>query len=304
MKGTHRAACTALLILNIALPAVSQTGTSSTSNTSNNGEFSLGTARTAAEAAAVKFLARFAEGLPDIYETSKSRAKEDKGWILDLSPDISIETGDKDSFNGVIAKMTGNYMRIRLTELPGIPQPIADSNKLIHVVPVSFGFEGNRNFDDVAAILETGYIPMLIPKGLGFMHKVGIFLQAGYKFDASKDGEQESGGAEDQSAEEPDTSILRLKTSVGTKWCLLGNNGGCLRALGGGLGKGDWSVNVLLDASGWYDIANQETYHLIDARLRLTLKEARNFDLKYQDGSGAPNFNKGDEFSANLTIGF
>jgi hypothetical protein len=290
--------CLALLAISFAVPAVSQ----STDNADqpDNVELSLGTVRTEAEAAAVKLLARYAEGLPEIFLSSAGRASVDKGWILDLSPEVSIETGDKDSFNGVIAKMTGNFMRIRLKPLEGLPEKVADTEKLIHVAPISFGFEGDRNFDSVATLLETGYIPLLIPKGLGFQHKIGVFLQAGYKFDANEEGEPETGGAQDQSAEEEDSSILRLKGRAGTQLCLLGQRKGCLHELA----NDKWGISFILDAAGWYDIANEKTYHSIDARLRLTLLEDRHFDLKYQDGSGAPNFNEGEEFSANLTVNF
>lgn len=302
MKQKFIIACAVTLLL-LSLPVRSQDAESSESV-----ELSLGTVRTTAEAAAVKFLAEYAEGLDDIFITNASKVKKagvDTGSILDLSPEVSIETGDEDSFNGVIAKMTGNYMRVQLKD---IPDPIdsvrtlqvGDLDKLVHVIPISVGFEGDRNFDSVSAILETGYIPLLIPRGVGFQHKIGIFAQAGYKFDANAEGEEETGGAQDQSAEGEDSSILRLKGRAGTQLCVLGKNKACWRKIN----DENWGVNVILDASGWYDINNSEVYHSLEAILRLTLFDGRHFDLKYQDGSGAPNFNEGEEFSANLTVQF
>lgn len=300
MKYTSLIACTAIALL-LNSPAHSQ------DDESEAVELSLGTVRTAAEVAAVKFLAEYAEGLDAIFVTNANEVKisgADTGSILDLSPEISIETGDQDSFNGVIAKMTGNYMRVQLKDIPDPLDStktlqVGDLDKLVHVWPISFGFEGDRNFDSVSAILETGYIPLLIPKGIGFRHKVGIFAQAGYKFDATEEGELETGGAQDQSAEEEDSSILRLKGRAGTQLCVLGE-GKCWHKIS----DDNWGVNIILDASGWYDLNNSEVYHSLEAILRLTLFDGRHFDLKYQDGSGAPNFNEGEEFSANLTVQF
>jgi len=300
MKYTSLIVCVAISLL-LNGPIYSQDAVNSPV------ELSIGTVRTAAEAAAVKFLAKYAEGLDDIFLTNANKVKKtsaDKGSILDLSPEVSIETGDQDSFNGIIAKMTGNYMRVTLKDIKDPNNPaktlqVGDLGKLVHVVPISFGFESDRNFKSVSTILETGYVPLLIPRGVGFQHKVGIFAQAGYKFDANKRSEPETGGAQDQSAEEKESSILRLKGRAGTKLCVLGK-GKCLHKIN----DDNWGVNVILDATGWYDLRNSKTYHSIEAILRLTLFNGRNFDLKYQDGSGAPNFNKGAEFSANLTVQF
>ncbi len=63
-------------------------------------------------------------------------------------------------------------------------------------------------------------------------------------------------------------------------------------------------VNLIPKATGWYDFVNNEFYHTASAIIRFSLDEGRSFDLAYQNGSGAPNFNEGNQFSANLTLQF
>ena len=64
------------------------------------------------------------------------------------------------------------------------------------------------------------------------------------------------------------------------------------------------SVSFIGAATVWYDIANSVFYHRLVATLRLTVIENRHFDFTYEKGSGAPNFNEGSQFSANLAVTF
>ena len=61
---------------------------------------------------------------------------------------------------------------------------------------------------------------------------------------------------------------------------------------------------ALSDANGWYDILNKTTYFSLEGKLRFFVGKNRYFDFVYQKGSGAPNFNKGDQYGINLTVGF
>jgi hypothetical protein len=100
-----------------------------------------------------------------------------------------------------------------------------------------------------------------------------------------------TGGAADQSKEKTGDGLARMKLDSGIDFKLASF----------GL---DRDVTLIANATGWYDIAHSATYHRLEAILRLSLSKDRFFDLTYENGSGAPNFNKGSQFSANLTVQF
>lgn len=256
---------------------------------------SLGTIRTDAEAAAVNLLIEYTKDLPDIFVNNSAKATDSSGWLLDLSPSIKIETGEKDAFNGVIVKMSGNYMHYYLTDraVPGVLMP--DLDRLFHAVPIALGFESDRRFNNVSALFEIGYVPFYL-KGtnanfkLGLNPKVGVFLQTGYKFKGSE--KEQSGGAADESKESPNSTLLRLKGNFAADFSLIP------------FSEGKFGLSILPKATGWYDIANSTFYHSIELVARLTIAKGKHLDFKYQNGSGEPNFNKGDQFGANLTVQF
>lgn len=96
----------------------------------------------------------------------------------------------------------------------------------------------------------------------------------------------ETGGAADESKEAADDEILRVKIDATAK-----------------LGDSDAFVNFLPSLQGWYDISNSETYYRIEAVLRFNIIN-RHFDVRYEKGSGAPNFNEGRQISAGMTMSF
>ena len=65
-------------------------------------------------------------------------------------------------------------------------------------------------------------------------------------------------------------------------------------------------VGLVGNADGWYDFLNSQIYYTVQGNLRLylTAGEDKYFDFQYQKGSGAPNFNQGDQYGIGLTISF
>jgi hypothetical protein len=256
---------------------------------------SLGSARTEAEAAAVRLAIEYFENIGDIFITSVDPNSK-SGRIADFTPEIKIQTGEEDAFNGIIAKISGNYLFFKTTDVCGAQTP--DSSKAFTVIPVSVGFETDRRFNNLNLLTEVGYVPWG-PKDsnnklrFGLNPRLGIFVQAGYKFKlSSASAMPATGGAADESSEKPDSALLRLKAAACADLPLVT------------FSKGKRTVRLILAGAGWYDIKNSEFYHELDVILRLPLSGARYFDLQYENGSGAPSFNKGNQFSANLTIVF
>lgn len=257
-------------------------------------ELSIGTIRTEAEAAAVGLLVKYTEKMDEEYffsNASDVTSSNGKGWLFDISPEVELQTGEKDSFNGLVAKLTGNYITFSTTTVSGIGTP--NTAELFHVLPVSFGFESDRNFEKVNFLVEAGYVPFDLGSKwrLGLDSKIGIFLQAGYKYEVDGNASTNTGGAVDESEEDLDSGIARVKLDAGTE--ILKYNYSKSR-----------TIALIPRARVWYDIVNSEIYHKLEAKLQFSLTKDKFFDLKYENGSGAPNFNEGDQFSANLTIKF
>lgn len=264
-------------------------------NESTPVELSIGSIRTAAEQAAVGLAIKYKEKVDDEYfVTNANRINESsgKGWLLSIAPEVEIQTGEADSFNGVTAKLTGNYLRFRMVEVAGINTP--DTEKPFTAYPISLGLESNRNFERNSLLLEVGYVPFSLTSRwqIGIQTNFAVFLQAGYKFETDETPADVEGGAVDESKEEPDSELLRLKLDVSTK--LLKYN----------LSDGRYQISLIPRVRAWYDIANSETYHKIEAELSISLGDGKTFDFRYEDGSGAPNFNEGSQFGTFLTVNF
>lgn len=125
--------------------------------------------------------------------------------------------------------------------------------------------------------------------------KFGIFLQGGYKFDIDTDSTQRIpiGGEVDESKEKTDNAIFRAKGSFGIDTKSLFEISGI-------------GIGLIGNIDTWYDFLNSEIYYSINGKLRFYLTESKDkyFDFKYQKGSGAPNFNQGDQFGMGLMVTF
>ncbi len=254
--------------------------------------FSIGTVRTEAEAAAIRYLIEYTKNLHSLLLMSK---EFEGNWLLELSPEVKLETGEKDAFNGLIAKVNGNFILFDTVQVAGIPT--INTAKYFSVIPLSLGIETNRRFDNVNALAEVGYIPWYqndksISKILK-KSKIGIFLQGGYKVKVdsmeSINNEKEIGNT-DQGKEDPNSTLARIKaTAVFNPQIMIGS---------------DFGLGAIGAANTWFDLINSEFYYRIEATFRIILTTGQFFDFSYQKGSGAPNFNTGDQFSANIVITF
>lgn len=208
-----------------------------------------------------------------------------------LGPTVKVDTGDADSFESILAKVSGFYMPTPSVDCDGEP----DYFKSLNVFPFSIGLETDKKFDSPAVLAEFGWTPIgkkvsdFERFGLDATRGFGVFAQLGYKFDngGSTIEDNAQGGDTDQSDESRDESIARIKAELAYGFELAGL---CV---------------VTPKMTGWYDMKNGATYHQIEALIRISLvKDKYFFDMKYDKGSGAPNFNEGDQFAAGLTIAY
>ena len=221
----------------------------------------------------------------DIFHAGRSSA-------FMLQPEIDIETGTEDAFSSINAKAVGLLMTFRKTRTQGGVE-IPDFSKTFHIFPISVGVESNNLFNNVNGILEAGWVPWYqtvtnsAPEFLKST-KFGFFVQAGYKF--SKSDTNQIGGKADESLEIDNRGLFRLKGNFSVDLATIK--------------VGAYNIGLLGTADAWYDIINSAVYHRLDGRLRFYLASDNHLDFIYQKGSGAPNFNQGDQYGVGLIVTF
>ena len=259
---------------------------------SQSNDFSVGYLNTVLEKNALRFAIDYSEKI----EPKLSLFVSGKNSLMSFSPDLKILLGSEDAFNGIVAKYTGNIMKFKTTTIAGIETP--DLSKTFSNFPVSIGIESDKDFSFVSGLVETGYIPWYQNnkdlKNVLRETKVGVFVQGGYKFDTSTETDtitNINSGDIDHSEEENDNGLFRLKFSAGFSPKIYIEE------------ENNIGFSLIGNGDAWYDIMNNEIYYHLEGALRLFYKDYF-FDIKYEKGSGAPNFNQGDQFSANLGIVF
>jgi len=227
-----------------------------------------------------------------------------KKSLFQLTPGISVQTGAEDAFSSIQLKLSGIFMTFKTTFVGNSETP--DLNKGFQTFPISLGVETSNRFNTLNTLAEVGWVPWFKKKPNGNTLnpfrtiRAGIFVQSGYKFKLDplastcpNDSLNLCDGGADESFEDPNSFLLRSKASlkINTQNLVtIGNVGLGLSGL----------------ANGWYDIKNKAWYYNAEAALRLYFnrKNDKYFDIAYQKGSGAPNFNTGDQFGMGLTIAF
>jgi len=259
---------------------------------SADGELSLGTARTWLGHRALLLAAEYGKkwnGQELLNEIGSG--ERDSHWLFYFAPETEIRTGDNDAFQGVTVKLTGSALRMRETVVDGVTTL---DTRMFMAFPISAGIESDAEFHNVAAITEAGVVPWFQGMAPALLKSafVGVFIQAGEKFSAHDDTAAVAGGAADQSEEPVDDGILRFKASarLATPKFLVS--------------KYFPGITVSGTADYWHDLAHTADYRRVTAKLRLFLADNESFDWTYEKGAGAPTFNKGEQFSASLTLAF
>jgi hypothetical protein len=251
---------------------------------------SIGAARTELEASAIRIAVEAAADLGDISHISPkvSDGKTTASGYF-FSPSVQFLTGDGDALDGIVVAIAGNYY----PHLVVTPTHDIERDQNFWVLPVSVGFESDRRFDKVSALGEFGVTRIFRTGPLARIPlRWGLFAQVGYKAEIDTSGSATGGGSVDESEEELDHMLARARGDLNLTLPLLrfAEDGEPLRLK---------SRSVV-----WYDIVNSEVYYRLEGTLRIPIGEKQSFDLTYEKGSGAPNFNRGEQFSTNLTIRF
>ena len=222
--------------------------------------------------------------------------------FLTFTPEMTVQEGTADAFSQIVAKFSGYYL---VGQLGTITDPDAggavgiDPTKLMHLFPFSVGAETNSDFHFANVLAEAGYVPFYQSQTNTHVSdflkhtQIGFFLQGGYKsLIDSANRPTDNGGKRDESKESLNNGLFRAKTIVTIDTKNFFQNASHSGV--GLIGKGTY----------WFDFLNNAFYYQNDVRVRIYLNNTKFFDLVYQKGSGAPNFNTGDQFGTALTIQF
>jgi hypothetical protein len=260
------------------------------------GEISWSVIRTELEKDALGFVAKVSPKL------NSSRYFVTKSIAGYLGPIVEVRTGGNGSFESMLTKLSGFVLMPRPLDDDGEPNNFG----WVHIFPFSVGIEADRDFNKPVTLAEFGWTPIgprrIIDQnnlaqserfGLDPDRALGFFVQGGYKIKEQNDTittkniSSKEGGNIDQSAEKPGEAIARIKAELVYGFDLVEN------------------IRLIPTMTAWYDIKNNKAYYRFECLIRVTIiKEKYSLDYCYEKGSGAPNFNKGDQFSTGLTLAF
>lgn len=245
----------------------------------------------------------YARSLDSLFQTKDILLAQKKS-LFQLTPGINVQTGTEDAFSSIQLKLSGIFMTFQTTYVGNSVTP--NLNKGFQTFPISLGVETSNRFNTLNTLAEVGWVPWFKKKPNGNTLnpfrtvRAGIFVQSGYKFRLDSlasicpnDSMNLCNGAADESFEDPNSFLLRSKASLKINTQNL--------VTMGNVGLGLSGV-----ANGWYDIKNNAWYYQAEAALRMYFnrKNDKYFDIAYQKGSGAPNFNTGGQFGMGLTMAF
>ncbi|MFT3908932.1 MAG: hypothetical protein QM737_05860 [Ferruginibacter sp.] len=215
-----------------------------------------------------------------------------KHSLLMITPEFNTLTGTADAFSSITAKITMLAMTFRDTTIAGFKTP--NTARTFQTFPVSIGVETNNSFNFVNAILEIGWVPWYqaqqrkaakILKHTSF----GLFFEWGNQFSTASKS-KDSVFIPDQNKGQLNKAILRMKGNIGIDTKKISFNG--LR------------FGFATSGDGWWDISNRKLYYHAKAVFRFYLTDKTSYDIHYEKGSGAPDFNESEQFGMGISLNF
>lgn len=233
---------------------------------------SVGSAKTELGASAIRLSVTSAADLGEIAGITPHVSSEGTtAWGFYFTPRVGLLTGDQDAMQSIALAISGIFLphlRITGTDI--------ERDQNFWVLPVSAGIETDGAFSSVNGLAEVGVTRIFRTGPLSEIpFRFGLYGQGGY-----------NGGSEE--------ALGRFKGELSIDL-------GLFR-----LGEESPKVQLLFHPTYWYDLVNTTSYDRIEGTLRIPLGDdgKQSLDLIYEEGAGAPTFQQGEQFSANLRIVF
>lgn len=248
----------------------------------------LGTSRTELGQAALRVGLTYLQSLDSIYGNRQNFIPGKHSFFV-ITPQLNLEAGTEDAFTTLEIKATGMFNTFKTKTVAGLITP--DFTKTFHVFPVSVGAEADGKFANTNAILEAGWIPYWQSYGRPGPDwvkrmSVGVYIQAGYKINVDSSG---IGGKLFSAEEQDNKAILRARGKFKIDTDKFFDTKG-------------FNLGLVGTAEGWSDIINSAFYHKLEGRARIYLSDNNYLDLIIANGSGAPLFNKSEQYGVGITL--
>lgn len=253
--------------------------------------FEIGGTKTQSNRTALNFAFTYIKSLDSLLDLQDNVIVGKNSAFL-ITPHIEFQTGTDDAYSGFRGMITGLLMTFPTTTIGGLKTP--DATKVWQTFPISIGAEASNFFKVVNAVGEIGWEPWYqseTGKAGAVLRttQIGIYLQGGYKFRSDTITTGSVKGTADESLEPVKSGLLRARGNFSIDTRTLFKIQGM-------------EVGLVGSADGWYDILNGKFYHKLVGRARLMLTDNKFFDFIYQKGSGAPNFNEGEQMGIGLIL--
>ncbi len=275
----------------------------------------VGAIKDKVESSAVRVLAKYGDSLGVTDKLVPKEISGDRGLFYTVSRQLTVDTTDAGNFGGVSLRYGLKRYDIGMKTDPDAPprpdgKPVVkfDGDKWMHIVPILFGADTDRNFKNHDYLVEAGYIPAQYRSGdscfkIGANPIVGLSAQLGRRvrgLEATAAGQPP----------EPSGSLRRLKLEGKLDFplsCIFKTPGNADQTtldipalLFSDIGR--WQV--IVSSTGWRDFVEDRTYRKHELTVRIPTGAKTSIDLRRDIGAAPTNFDTGAKFSANLTIGF
>jgi hypothetical protein len=276
----------------------------------SSGSLTLGAIKQHAEAPVVRVLAKFGDSLAIADRLVPGSVSGDRGTFYTLNRIVKVDATDKGQFGGVSVRYGLKYYSVGMkTEtFEGKPITKFDGDRLMHVVPLSFGVDADRDLQNRDYLVELGYIPALF-RGTQTCFKLGANPIAGAALQVGR-RTRSAEPTEAGKPAEPSGSLARLKVEAKADFlfsCVLGKPAtegpsatSPLAILLADIGQWQLSASV----AAWRDFVENRNYRRTEINLRIPAGDKKFIDLKREIGAAPTDFNTGAKFSANLTVEF
>ena len=276
---------------------------------------SIGAIKDQAETSAVRILAKYGQSLGVTDQIAVKEVVGDRGFFYTLSRQVTIDTADKGKFGGVSLRYGVKRYNVGVktdNDAPkqedGKPAIKFDGDKWMHLIPIQFGADADRNLHNRDYLLEVGYIPALYRPTdscfkLGANPIAGISGQLGHRTRIA------DATAPDKSPE-PSGSLRRIKAEAKLDFplsCFLKTPDSASKDSSSPFGLlftdiGQWQI--IASTTGWRDFVENRSYRKHELTIRIPTGSKTSLDLRREIGAAPANFDTGAKFGANLTIDF
>ncbi len=226
----------------------------------------------------------------------------ERASFLRWHPTLDFRTGTDDVMGAWLFDLHADLELMPWSYPAGAgPSGAPDLARSRHTFPFSLGVEADRNFNSLGIVGQLGWRPVA-GAGVGD-YRVGVNpilefgVQGGYKVGLRTPPPAGArGGDIDESLEPQESFIARLVGTVDGQFILR---------------RGNRPITWDYRFEGYWDMVNSDLYHRLSTELRVPFAALSSNEVlfswdvfRYENGSGRPSFNEGQQMTTGLSAEF